>query len=512
MHISLELPKTRLRRWHLWLINELKQRSNCAVTIHLHDGARQVPAALSLLLQLEKLTQRHGADSGSDTISQADVMARTAPSPNTPDLTIHLGSDASERARPTPAPTLTLTFDGNPHEDVLWDALLHRRVPLVTTIVTSTLENSHPGTATSILPAVEAPHLLGPSADAVMSRAIELIVHQVLQHSEAQAARTPKTPAVERTQNVDSRAQTFAWAAPAFLARRVRDKAKSVLSKAIKSAPQWQVAWRPRQHLNPTGRTRLSLSTFHLLPDDGQRFFADPFPIEHRGTIYLFVEEYPYATERGLISVVTIDPSGEASTPRAVLETESHLSYPQVFAHDGAMWMLPESAASGGVDLYRATDFPGGWQPVARLIDEPLHDATLHQDGTGWWLFASSTFLKSSSWCALKVYFANELLGPWHPVQPYPVKVDARSSRPAGRLVIEDGALWRPTQDCSSGYGHGLAWCQVDTLTREGYGETPRGGMRFDAESVLGPHTWTATNTFETVDVFAVRAKPLSDP
>jgi hypothetical protein len=45
------------------------------------------------------------------------------------------------------------------------------------------------------------------------------------------------------------------------------------------------------------GVPQLAGATFTRIPDDGARFFADPFPIHRDGRDYLFVEEFPYATE-----------------------------------------------------------------------------------------------------------------------------------------------------------------------------------------------------------------------
>ncbi|MBL7406346.1 formyl transferase, partial [Escherichia coli] len=72
------------------------------------------------------------------------------------------------------------------------------------------------------------------------------------------------------------------------------------------------------------------------------------------------------------------------------LELETHLSYPFVFEADGQVWMIPESHASGTIDLYRATDFPRGWVHEAVLLDGVVAgDATLLQHGGRWWMFAT---------------------------------------------------------------------------------------------------------------------------
>jgi hypothetical protein len=63
------------------------------------------------------------------------------------------------------------------------------------------------------------------------------------------------------------------------------------------------------------------------------------------------------------------------------------------------------------------------------------------------------------------VWWADDLLGDWHPHASNPVKIDVRSARPAGTPFVHDGVLYRPAQDCSRSYGGGVAICRVDALT-----------------------------------------------
>ncbi len=511
MHIRLELPRTRLRQWHLWLIEHLTRDGAHSVSITLNDHETPSATALNLLLSLETLTIKGATQAGSKPLTPVDVLSgETTPTEAQPDVIVHIGGTGKDD---TGALVLNLVFDDQPHEDALWLALLDRRAPTVGLHDGSTDGQTAHTTQAIALPGLEAPHLLSHSADAVYARAIELIAARIANYgrgirSPHQTHCTPLEPT--RTLREGRALQGTAT----FLARRVGDKARTILNRVTKSAPQWSVAWRPRRPLSPGATTTLNVQDFHGLHDDNSRYYADPFALDKDGLTHVFVEEFPYATGRGLISTFTINADGHCSTPRPVLETGVHLSYPQVFEHAGDIFMLPEASASGGLDLYRADPFPDRWVHDTRLMDEPLHDATLHFDGARWWLFAATHFLKSSSWCALKVFTADTIRGPWHAISDHPVKVDARSARPAGALVVQDGALWRPAQDCSTGYGHGLTWCQVEALTPEHYSEQALGRLNFTAASTcLGPHTWNATGTIETIDLFAApNARPRASP
>jgi hypothetical protein len=97
------------------------------------------------------------------------------------------------------------------------------------------------------------------------------------------------------------------------------------------------------------------------LPDDRRRFYADPFPIERDGRLLLFVEDFAHALGYGVISAVEFGGTGPVGVPRPVLDIGSHLSYPFVFEHRGAVWMVPEKRRNGTVDLFRAEMFPDRW-------------------------------------------------------------------------------------------------------------------------------------------------------
>ena len=292
----------------------------------------------------------------------------------------------------------------------------------------------------------------------------------------------------------------------AALTRRVEQKAAKHLDIVLKRAPVWQVAFRktnartlPGQPLSPH---------YWRLPDDGQRYFADPFVVVHEGVHHVFVEEFPFATQRGVISHFTVGGDGKASPPRVVLKQPHHLSYPQVFRHEGKFWMLPEASASGRLDLYRAERFPDGWVKHATLIEAPLHDATFSQHEGRFWITAAIALGGPSGWDTLSIYSADRLEGPWHPHPANPVLVDARSARPAGQPFVHDGALWRPAQDCTRGYGGALSFNRVTRLDEVGFAQELASTLHFGRrEAAAGPHTINYADGLEVIDLFTPPAR-----
>lgn len=206
---------------------------------------------------------------------------------------------------------------------------------------------------------------------------------------------------------------------------------------------------------------------FTELADDGERFYADPFVFEWQDRLYLFVEEFPYALGRGIISVAECRPDGSMETPRAVLEELHHLSYPQVFTHDGEVYMIPESSGGKELALYRAEHFPHAWVREAVLVEgKRLNDMTLLIRDDRFWLVGTEQRGQGSASDAMVVYSAKALAGPWSPHPMNPILVDRRAARPGGPFIVEpDGRTFLPLQDGTDTYGGGLGIAELLTLS-----------------------------------------------
>jgi hypothetical protein len=210
-----------------------------------------------------------------------------------------------------------------------------------------------------------------------------------------------------------------------------------------------------------------------MLVPPNDRFWADPFPVHHEGRHYVFLEEFINAKDRAHISVFEVDAKGVAGPMQEVLVTDYHLSYPYVFAWEGDYYMVPETAAIGRVELWKATEFPGSWSRVGVLLDDrPLVDATIAQIAGRWWMFAAGTESGGDAWDELFLYSADTPLGPWKPHARNPVLSDVRSARPAGRPFAIDGVWYRPAQDGSRRYGGAMTIQRIDQLDDLAYRET----------------------------------------
>lgn len=252
-------------------------------------------------------------------------------------------------------------------------------------------------------------------------------------------------------------------------------------------------------------------SVFRLKPlvPPADRIWADPFPVMHDGRFLIFFEEMLLDENVGRIAMIEMTPDGRASESRVVLDTGYHLSYPFMFRYEGEWYMMPEMAAHGAQEVFRATHFPDRWELHKTLaFDRMVVDPTLHFDGLRWWLFVGTAPSPFSDCDELSLYHAASPLGPWEPHAANPVVSDARGARPAGRLFRSGDDLIRPAQDGTPAYGTAVSFKRILRLDLEAYVEEPIGRIDPDwSTAVAGTHTINAAGPLTVIDARVVRSR-----
>jgi hypothetical protein len=287
------------------------------------------------------------------------------------------------------------------------------------------------------------------------------------------------------------------------LVRIASDIASNKLRDLV-SREQWFIAYRFRT--SPADGNDELFRFRHFMPPP-DRSWADPFPFEHGGKMYLFLEEQRFG-ERGHLSVCERDGDGW-TTPRRVLERPYHLSYPFVFRWRDEIYMVPETRQNRTVDLYRAAQFPDRWEPCATLLANVNGaDATLHEHEGRWWMFV--TIAAEGALCTdeLFLFHADSPLGPWMPHRRNPVRSDVRVGRSAGRLFAHNGRLYRPAQDGSRRYGHSIRIQRVDVMTPDAYEESESSVILPEwTKGLLATHTLNFAGDLAVVDGLHRRSK-----
>ena len=490
LRLQIYVPATGLRRWQTRVIEALAARADvtCGVTAVAGGGG---VAGLDALFEFDRLF------AGRATVTDADLVAAPAfaDPPETPDLALDLAGGVEPTVEVALLRPLCL---GLPPLAGALAAVLADRVPVCEVIRRE--RGADPRVIERWAIAVEDRANTLRAVAQILARLAHMTVAAVVDRDRPAGSRRAPAPAV-------AAARPIPFAAPAALARSLADRIRRRLDRLVRRPVDWRVITRLRDPAADPLAPERDPTPFRRLADDGRRFYADPFVRREAGRTWLFVEEFPYATGRGVLSVAEIAADGTVATPRPFLEQDCHLSYPQIFSADGALWMVPETSGRRTVELWRAVAFPDRWEKHAVLVDGvDLGDATLLRRDDGWWMFACRREPGCSSWDALEIRHAPSLLGPWREIAPAPAKVDVASARPAGAMILAGGALLRPTQNSSRGYGCGMGLARVDRLGPDGFAETEIKRL-FPPPPIAGLHTWnraaTPTGLIEVMDVYA---------
>jgi hypothetical protein len=488
MQIVLEIGAGGARRFHRLLRDRLARRfPQSSAALRLVEGAPPPPGAVAALLALERLIFRRSRETLCDLLPECAMNAAAC---GPPDIVIDLSGRGETKAGS--GVTLRPLYDGDASEAAMIGALIAGRAPEVA------IENVSTGQIVCAgVPSLEAADGLTGGMEAVYSRVMILL---------EQAIRAPE-------QSLPRRQAAALTAASAAIAR---SGAKSLVGHAVRKlyhlccyAPHWRVGWRVHDGPGVMELGHLKGPKWNVLADPGRRFFADPFPIVRNGRTYLFFEDLDHHVGKGIISAIEFGANGPIGEVFPVIEEPWHLSYPFLIEAEGQLWMVPESSKSGQVTLYRCVDFPGKWERCAALLEGvEAADATIFaHEGLFYMMSAVREDIGGYS-DTLAIHHAPNLLGPWREHALRPALIDAGAARPAGAIVKRVGALWRPVQDCTHGYGHGLRLARIDRLDTQNFAQT------FTAHIGSGPlwpggrvHTLNRAGALEVIDGVSINPK-----
>lgn len=475
MLIEIRIGSSAQRRWHEQLIHRLRDLPQTEVCIRLvPEDSTKGRQRLEYLMRLER--RLHDLDEGM--LAAVDLFSSVSaehPGCQAVDLVLDL------TAKPV-AGSWSVLYDGKCGEGAAVAALRGNRFPLVSVV-------DGAGKVRAVgRPGSEFPGLLATSLADVGVGAATLIVGAV-----------SGSPFVEPADANEEAVTPRGFAELA--ARRLVGAAIRRVYRALCRAPHWRVGWRWLDGPDVLTLGELPLELWVDLPDDGYRFFADPFPVAHQGRTYVFVEDFDHRVGKGVISVAPWGDDGPKGLPIPVLTHDVHLSYPFVLEHAGDMWMIPETSGAETVELYRAVRFPWEWELHSVLLNGvKASDTTVFVHENRWWMTATVSFGGSFS-DSLCLWSAPDLLGPWTAHPHNPVLVDIASARPAGRVEERAGRLLRPVQDCRSGYGAALGVAEIRHLDEGGFAQqllhhhTPGAGW-----PGTRLHTLNSGGGLETVD------------
>lgn len=270
---------------------------------------------------------------------------------------------------------------------------------------------------------------------------------------------------------------------------------------------QWILLYKIDNSINRTP----SFSEFKKILPPKDRFWADPHVIFRNGIYYIFIEELIYSENKGFISVIEMDESGNCKDPVKILEEPYHLSYPFVFEDSGETYMIPESKGNDNIQLYKCHNFPYQWELEKVLMDDvKAVDTTIKLYKGKYWMFTNIVKKQGADIDdELYLFYSDQLVtDQWTSHPKNPVISDVRKARSAGKLFIKDNKLFRPSQNCSKIYGYGIQINEILELSLEYYKEEIVDSILPNWEpNLIGTHSFCECNTLTVIDANLNRKK-----
>jgi hypothetical protein len=191
--------------------------------------------------------------------------------------------------------------------------------------------------------------------------------------------------------------------------------------------------------------------------------YADPFLFVHGSELFIFLEVQELGRPGWIEGYATTDLK-QFHSVGPIFRPRFHVSYPQVFAHDGEILMIPETSEARELSLFQFGEFPFGLRRITTLLEGEYCDATLLREAGRWWLFATTSG-------GLEIHHSRDLCGPYIAHRCNPIATSAKTSRCGGPFLRHDNDLLRLAQDGSRSYGDNLTVLRVSELTEEAYRE-----------------------------------------
>jgi hypothetical protein len=222
--------------------------------------------------------------------------------------------------------------------------------------------------------------------------------------------------------------------------------------------------------------------SMHVLPSPRYGYWADPFIWQKDGQAWIFAEEFSFSRDRGHLVAIGLDSQLAVASVEPVVFTpgymalDCHASFPFLFEHAGAVYMIPETHQRGSVDLYVSERWPGRWRLVRRLLFGIDAADTMVIRHAGLWYLVTSVQRHLPN-RQLEVYFSGDLLSgvfTGHPVNAQGLYGHAAhgTGRNAGFLGGQpDGSLARLMQLSKDFYGEGLSPMKITRLSPDVFAE-----------------------------------------
>lgn len=234
------------------------------------------------------------------------------------------------------------------------------------------------------------------------------------------------------------------------------------------------------------------------MPKNG--WFADPFILNvSDDEIQVLVEEMLSELNKGIITLLKIDRHTlELKSKKIILEQPTHLSFPSILRENGKIFIYPESAYNGKLDVYEYNPLTETATFFKTICDDVVWDSIITEFFGERMLFTAAhndLILDIYKWDEAKDRFL-----PWKQVLS-----DNRNSRMGGQLFKYKGEVYYPAQDCNGSYGSAIQIKKINFLNGEFTIDTVKRIASPHPKMKLGLHTLNEYDGVVVIDVYGYR-------
>ena len=244
---------------------------------------------------------------------------------------------------------------------------------------------------------------------------------------------------------------------------------KFISRKFFKKRIRWFVSFKKSENIN-----QIQLDNFNVIKNnDKDRFLADPFVIEKDGKNFVFVEDFYFSKNKGIISCFEIENEDYKFIGTAIKEN-FHLSFPYIFKYKNKIFMCPESHENKDIRLYESKKFPLQWE-LSKILVKNISavDSIIFEKDKLWWLVTSISTSSNVDFNELNIFYSEN--GPvtdkWIPHKLNPITVNSKIARNGG-VIFQDNKIFRIAQKNSFNlYGNNFSINEIKILDKENYKE-----------------------------------------
>lgn len=232
------------------------------------------------------------------------------------------------------------------------------------------------------------------------------------------------------------------------------------------------------------------------------RWFADPFILDVTEDYYIvLVEEWYDPIRRGRISKLIVDRKDfMLKDIKTIIEMDSHLSFPFIQRTKDAIYIIPESSATGKLPRYKYSPTTDDVCFDSIICHDRLTDSVPFCYRGEEFMF--STKLPDANGKILGIY-KKEKNGTYSQYDTY--YFEENLSRMAGDVFTCNGKLYRPAQVCIKSYGDAVSLQEVIYNNEKFHFEELRRLYSPSPKYDLGFHTFNAFKGHIVVDGLGYR-------